>query len=74
MTAKAARQELIEWLNGVNDSELLAAMLLYKRSAEGKEPLSNLTAAQLASIDRGLEDLREGRVKSSEEIWRKYGL
>jgi len=74
MTAKAARIELIEWLNGVNDPELLAAMLLFKKSVEAEEPLTDLTPAQMASIDRGLEDMRVGRVKSSEEVWKKYGL
>ncbi len=74
MITKAAKHELVEWLNGINNPGLLAAMLLYKKSTEALEPFSELTPSQMASIDRGLEDAREGRVKSSEEVWKKYGL
>ncbi len=71
MTTKAIRQELIDWIEGVNDPRLLAAMLDYKRSASNARELS---PDQLASIDRGLEDLHAGRVKPSKEVWKKYGL
>lgn len=29
---------------------------------------------QLASIDRGLDDMRAGRVKPSSAVWKKYGI
>lgn len=71
MTTKAIRQELIDWIEGVNDPHLLAAMLDYKRAASETQELS---ADQLASIDRGLDDMRAGRVKPSSEVWKKYGV
>jgi len=74
MTPKSAKTELMDWLNNVSDPGLLAAMLAYKRSSEAEDPFAGLTEGQLASIDRGLEDMNAGRVRSSKEVWKKYGL
>jgi hypothetical protein len=71
MTTKAIRQELIDWIGGMNDPRVLAAMLDYKRSASEARELS---PEQLASIDRGLEDMNAGRVRPSSEVWKKYGI
>ena len=68
MTTKAIRQELIDWIGGVNDPRLLAAMLDYKRAASETQELSS---DQLASIDRDMDDMRAGRVKQSSEVWKK---
>ena len=74
MGAKADKNELLKWLNEVNDPGMLAAMLLYKRATEEGDPLEHLSPVQLASIDRGLEDLKQGRVKPSASVWKKHGL
>ena len=74
MGLKADKSELLKWLNEVKDPGKLAAMLLYKRTMEQGDPLTSLSASQLASIDRGIEDLKQGRVKASTEIWKKHGL
>ncbi len=33
----------------------------------------SLTKEQIASIDKGLEDVKAGRLVSSKEVWEKYG-
>ena len=32
-----------------------------------------LTAEQIASIEKGLEDVKAGRVVSNKKMWEKYG-
>jgi hypothetical protein len=73
MTAKAAKIELMDWLSGIEDRELLSALLFYKKANETLDWADNLTNAQKAAIREGLEDIREGRVHSSADIWKKYG-
>ena len=73
MTAKAAKIELMDWLSRIEDRELLSALLLYKKANETLDWADNLTNAQKAAIREGLEDIREGRVHSSADIWKKYG-
>jgi hypothetical protein len=73
MTAKAAKIELMDWLSRIEDRELLSALLFYKKANETLDWADNLTNAQNAAIREGLEDIREGRVHSSADIWKKYG-
>lgn len=74
MGAKADKSELLKWLNEMDDPGMLAAMLLYKRTMEEGDPIAYLSPSHLASIDRGLEDLKQGRVKPSASVWKKHGL
>jgi hypothetical protein len=73
MTTKAAKIELMDWLSRIEDQELLSALLFYKKANETLDWADNLTNAQKAAIREGLEDIREGRVHSSSDIWKKYG-
>lgn len=73
MTTKAAKLELIDWLSGIHDRELLAALLFYKKANEATDWADGLTAAQKDAVRAGLEDVRQGRVHSSAEVWKKYG-
>ncbi len=73
MTAKAAKIELMDWLASMDDREMLSALLFYKKANETLDWADNLTKAQKAAIREGLEDIHEGRVHSSADIWKKYG-
>lgn len=73
MTTKAAKPELLDWLSGIEDDAILSALLLYKKANESTDWADGLTEGQRAAIREGLEDVRQGRVHSSAEIWKKYG-
>jgi len=73
MTTKAAKLELLDWLSGIEDDAILAALLFYKKANESTDWAHGLTEGQRAAIREGLEDVRQGRVHPSAEVWKKYG-
>ncbi len=73
MTAKAAKIELMDWLSRIEDRELLSALLFYKKANETLDWAENLTFTQKGAIREGLEDVLEGRVHTTADIWKKYG-
>ena len=73
MTTKAAKIELMDWLASMDDREMLSALLFYKKANETLDWADSLTSSQKDAIREGLGDVREGRVHSSSDIWKKYG-
>ncbi len=73
MTTKTAKRELMDWLSGIEDEATLSALLFYKKANESTDWADGLTKGQRAVIREGLEDVRQGRMHSSAEVWGKYG-
>jgi hypothetical protein len=73
MTPKAAKLELMDWLSGIENRELLSALLFYKKANESMDWADSLTEGQRKAIREGLEDVRQDRVFSSAKVWEKYG-
>lgn len=65
--------ELIQWLGQLNDQGLLASLLELKKANEGGDWYHELSDEQRASIAKGEEDIKAGRVIPSAEVWKKYG-
>jgi hypothetical protein len=75
MRQETIKLELIEWLAQLNDIDLLNYLKVVKDSkAEDADWWNDLTASQKQGIDRGLEDIHEGRVVSHSDVKRRYGL
>jgi len=67
--------ELIEWLTKLKDLETLNYLKVIKESASLKNDWWNdLTEEQIQGIQRGLQDIDEGRVVSHNIVKKKYGL
>ena len=66
MDLQAEKQDLIQWLSGVED---LRKVKLFRtlRSALEKESATELTRAEKSAIDKGLQSINEGKTKSYEE-------
>lgn len=73
MSTDAMRLELIQWLSQLEDKGLLASLLRFKQANEATDWYDALTDEQKAAIAEGEADIKAGRVKSSEEVWKKYG-
>jgi hypothetical protein len=73
MKIEAAKLELIEWLQKLDNEQMLEALLFYKKNHEAKDWADDLTPAQKAKVYQGLDDVRAGRVMESAEVWKKYG-
>jgi len=75
MEQETIKLELIEWLTKLNDLETLNYLKVVKESKyEIHDWWNNLTEQQIQGIQRGLNDVDEGRVVSHEDVRAKYGL
>lgn len=70
---KTTRQELIEWINSLDDSKLLNLLNSIKLSNtnSNKDWWDELTPSQKENIEIGLKDLEEGRTITSKEFWNR---
>lgn len=73
MSIQEAKLELIEWLSKLDNEQMLEALLFYKKNHEAVSDEVDLTPAQKAKVYKGLDDVREGRLMESSEVWKKYG-
>lgn len=75
MGLKAIKLELIDWLSGLEDQDIIEYLKLVKESHEaGNDWWEELTEVQKKGIEKGLNDVKEGRIVSHEEVRKKYGI
>lgn len=77
MDIKAKKLDLIEWLLHLNDEETLERVFKLKENA-AQDWYDELPDAAKSSIERGLQDYREGKVTPHdhvmERIREKYNI
>src|SRR5205814_1274264 len=73
MSIDALKVELIQWLASLEDKNFLEAILYYKNIQGKTDWWDKLTENQLFEINKGISDIKEGKTKSSETVWQKYG-
>lgn len=67
MDLQAEKLNIIQWLEKVNDSNIIRQFMLLKKSNE--ETISvNLSPAETEALAKGLESIKEGRTKSHDEV------
>ena len=75
MGQEAIKLELIEWLTKLDDIETIEFLKIVKDSKSGKNDWwDDLSQSQKEGIERGLNDIQNGRTVSHEEVKNKYGL
>lgn len=75
MGQEALKLELIEWLSKLNDVEMIKYLKIVKDSkSSDRDWWNDLTKDQMVGIQRGLEDIDEGRVVLHYDVKKKYGL
>lgn len=72
MITQAEKKELIDWINDLEDPELVRTIKSIKESSESPISWDELPEEVKAGIHRAEEDFKHGRFKSSEDIWKKY--
>ncbi|MCC6542552.1 MAG: hypothetical protein IT225_10055 [Flavobacteriales bacterium] len=73
MKTDAIRNELIEWISGLKDKELLGSLLGIKKATQNADWAEDLSPEERRSIERGLEDLKHGRMITSKDFWSRHG-
>jgi len=75
MEHNAVKLELIEWLASLEDDDTIEYLKVAKDSRISENNWWNeLSREQREGIERGLNDIDEGRVVSYDEVKTKYGL
>ena len=70
----AMKLELIQWLSQLDDKGVLGSLFQFKRSSEKSSDWADtIPPGERRSIERGLKDVREGRLTSSKDFWARHG-
>ncbi len=72
MDAETARLELSQWVQSIEDVSLLGSLLSLKESYSSRDWWSDLTPEQEKDIELGEQDLKAGKMMSSQEFWANY--
>ncbi len=67
MNIQAEKLDIIQWLAGINDSRIIKQFMLLKKTNEEMTSI-NLSQAEKKAIDKGLQSIKEGTIKSHEEV------
>lgn len=67
MDIKAEKLSLIEWLAGVEDSRVIKQFIALQKSNQDYIN-RNLTSQEKLAIDKGLQSIEEGKVKSHSSV------
>jgi len=75
MRIETIKLELIEWLSRLEDNDTIEYLKIVKDTRLGnKDWWDDLSEEQKAGIERGLNDIDQGRTISHDEVKNKYGL
>lgn len=75
MGNEAIKLELIEWLTQLEDKDILSYLKVVKDSKSiNKDWWEFLSESQKAGIERGMDDVTNGRTVSHADMKDKYGL
>jgi predicted transcriptional regulator len=73
MNIQTEKLDLIEWITKLNDVSVIKKLHNLKHSySRSKDWWDSLEREEIESIERGLEDLKEGRTHSHETARKTY--
>ena len=74
MNSQVEKLKLIEWIIRLNDQSILEKILHIKEQSGQEETdwYNTLPESEIESIDRGLKDLKAGKVKPHSQVRKKY--
>ncbi|MGM0650785.1 MAG: hypothetical protein ACQES1_09805 [Bacteroidota bacterium] len=74
MNIQTEKLDLIEWISRLNDPSVIEKLRSIKESySKSRDWYADLNDEELASINRGLKDIEEGRMNSHESAQKIYG-
>ncbi len=75
MGYEVIKLELIEWLTKLQDVTTLKYLKLVKDSRiSGHDWWNDLTEDQKKGVERGIKEIKEGKIVAHEDVIKKYGL
>lgn len=67
---KRKKLDLIAWINMLSDERLIEFLDRLKTSGSTEDWWTNLSDNQRSVINRGIKDIDEGRVMTSDQFWK----
>ena len=75
MGVESLKLELLDWLLHIENNDTLQYLKIIKEQEVSKSDWwDDLSVEQKAGIERGLNDVDEGRVIAHDDVIKKYGL
>ena len=73
MNIESAKRELIEWIATLKDDSIIVRIKMLKEHQHEEDWWNEITEEEKASIEKGLEDVKAGRVTPHSEVKKEYG-
>ena len=74
MNIQSQKLDLIDWISKLNDSSVIETLRSIKENyTKSRDWCADLSNEELASIQRGLKDIEDGRLHSHESARQIYG-
>jgi len=73
MNTYAEKVDIIQWVAGLNDQSILEQLKIMKdQSTKNADWWDTISTEERQSIERGLEDSKNGRVTPHSEVRKRY--
>ena len=72
LNVEKEKLEIIKWVTGLKDDTAIERLRMLRVSPKKRDWWDEITDEEEAAIDKGLEDIKEGRVKPHAEARKLY--
>jgi len=72
MNALAEKIDIIQWIAGLNDRSILQQLKKIKEQAKQQDWWKTISEEERQSIERGLEDSKNGRITPHSDVKKRY--
>lgn len=72
MNLNHEKNKLIEWIRSLDDESIIDRIRLIKENPSMQDWCSEISDEEKASIEKGIEDVKAGRVIPHEQVNKRY--
>ena len=72
MNSTTEKLHIIQWIAGLKDKTVLSKIKKLKDSTKPSDWWDEISNAEKLSIERGLKDIKEGKIKSHTQVRKRY--
>ena len=72
MNLESEKLKLIKWITGLSDDSMIERIKMLKNKGLQKDWWNEITEEEKAAIEKGLEDVKAGRVIPHAKVKREY--
>jgi predicted transcriptional regulator len=72
LNVEKEKLEIIKWVTGLKDNTAIERLKMLKEKPKKQDWWEEITDEEKAAIDKGLEDIKAGRIKPHKEAKKLY--